>query len=109
MNTLMLLFALAFVGGLVAMLLVGMKVTMYFYTHGALGLTHFRGAHGLRALTARSVPYQVTASAGRSEINLGLSTEPGTRYARVSMLITAIVLLLFIIAVLTVLSASLHV
>lgn len=108
MNTLMLLIALAFVGGLVALLLVGMKVTMYFYTHGALGLTHFRGVHGLRDVTARSVPYPVTAGAGQSEINLGLSTEPGTRYARVSMVITAIVLLLFIVVVITVLSASLH-
>ncbi len=105
----MLLIALAFVGGLVALLLVGMKVTMYFYTHGAVGLTRFSRVHGLRALTARSVPYQVTAGAGQSEINMGLSTEPGTRYARVSMLITAIVLLLFIIVLITVLSASLHV
>ena len=108
MNTLLLLIALAFGGGLVALLLVGMKVTMYFYTHGALGLTHFGGVNGLRALTARSVPYQVTAGAGQSEINLELSTETGTRYARASMLITAIVLLLFIVVVITVLSSSLH-
>ena len=108
MNTLLLLIALAFGSGLVTLLLVGMKVTMYFYTHGALGRTRFGGVNGLRALTARSVPYQVTAGAGQSEINLELSTEPGTRYARASLLITAIVLLLFIVVVITVLSASLH-
>jgi len=108
MNTLLLLIALAFGGGLVTLLLVGMKVTMYFYTHGALGLTRFGGVNGLRALTARSVPYQVTAGAGQSEINLELSNETGARYARVCMLITAIVLLLFIVVVVTVLSASLH-
>ncbi len=108
MNTLLLLIALAFVGGLVTLLLVGMRVTMYFYTHGALGLPRFREANGLQRVTARSVPYQVTAGAVQSEINLGLSTEYGARYARVSMLITAIVLLLFIIVVITVLSASLH-
>ena len=108
MDTLLLLIALAFVVGLVGLVLVGMKVTMYFYTHGALGLTRFREVSGLRALTARSVPYQVSMGAGQSEVNLGLSTEPGTRYARGSMLITAIVLLAFIIAVITVLSTSLH-
>ena len=106
MNTI--LIALAFVGGLAGLVFVGMMVTMYFYTHGALGLTRFRGANGLRALTARSVPFQVTLGAGQSEINLGLSTDPGARYARGSMLITAIVLLLFVVAVISVLSASLH-
>ena|SRR5215831_14114453 len=108
MNTLLLLIALAFVGGLVALMLIGMKVTMYFYTHEALGVTRFRGVQGLRALTARSVPYQVTTGAGQSEINLGLSTELGARYARVCMLITAMVLLMFIVVVITALSASLH-
>ena len=79
MNTI--LIALAYVGGLVGLILVGMMVTMYFYTHGALGLTRFRGAKGLQALAARSVPFQVTLGAGESEINLGLSTDPGARYA----------------------------
>jgi hypothetical protein len=102
------LIALAFVGGLAGLVFVGMMVTMYFYTHGALGLTRFRAANGLRAITARSVPFQVTVGAGQSEINLGLSTEPGTRYARGSMLIAALVLLMFVIAVISVLSATLH-
>jgi hypothetical protein len=102
------LIALAFVGGLAVLVLVGMVVTMYFYTHGALGLTRFRGANGLRALTARSVPFQVTAGTRQSEINLGLSTDPGTRYARGSMLITVIVLLMFVVAAISVLSASIH-
>jgi hypothetical protein len=102
------LIALAFVGGLAGLIIVGMMVTMYFYTHGALGLSRFRGANGLRALTARSVPFQVTLGAGQSEINLGLSTEPGTQYARGSILIAAIVLLLFVIAVISILSVSIH-
>ena len=108
MNTHLLLIALAFVGGLVTLMLVGMKMTMYFYTHGALGLTRSGEVSGLQSLTARSVPYQVTAGAGQSEINLGLSTELGARYARVSMLITATVLLLFMLVVISVLSATLH-
>jgi len=102
------LIALAFVGGLAGLVLVGMVVTMYFYIHGALGLTRFRGANGLRALTARSVPFQVTAGARQSEINIGLSSDPGTRYARGSMLITVIVLLMFVVAAISVLSASIH-
>ena len=102
------LIALAFVGGLAGLIIVGMMVTMYFYTRGALGLTHFRGANGLRTLTARSVPIQVTTGAGQSEINLGLSTDPGARYARGIMLVTAIILLLVVVAVVSVLSASLH-
>jgi len=102
------LIALVFVGGLAGLVFAGMKVTMYLYTHGALGLTRFRGANGLRALTARSVPFQVTLGAGQSEINLGLSTDPGAKYARGSILITAIVLLLFVVAVISVLSASIH-
>jgi hypothetical protein len=102
------LIALAFVGGLIGLISVGMIVTMYFYTHGALGLSRFRGANGLRALTARSVPFQVTMGAGQSEINLGLSTDPGAQYARGSMLVTAIALLLFFVAVISVLSATLH-
>ena len=106
MNTI--LIALAYVGGLVGLILVGMMVTMYFYTHGALGLTRFRGAKGLQALAARSVPFQVTLGAGESEINLGLSTDPGARYARGSMLATAIFLLFVVVVVISVLSATLH-
>jgi len=106
MNTI--LIALAFVGGLVGLILVGMMVTMYFYTHGALGLTRFRGAKGLQALAARSVPFQVTLGAGESEINLGLSSDPGARYARGSMLVMAIVLLMLVVAVISVLSATIH-
>jgi len=85
-----------------------MMVTLYFYTHGALGFGRFRGANGLRTLTARSVPIQVTTGAGQSDINLGLSTDTGARYVRGSMLATAIFLLLVVVAVISVLSASLH-
>ena len=108
MDTILILIALAFVGGFAGLIIVGMMVTMYFYTRGALGLRRFRGVTGLRSLTARSVPVQVTTGAGQSEINLGLSTDPGARYARGSMLIVAIVLLMVVVAVISVLSASLH-
>ena len=102
------LIALAFLGVLAGLIIVGMMVTMYFYTHGALGLTRFRGAKGLEALTARSVPYQVTLDAGQSEMNLGLSTDQGARYARGSMVIMAIVLMMFVVALISVVSTALH-
>ena len=106
MNTI--LIALAFVGGLVGLILVGMMVTMYFYTHGALGLPRFKGAKGLQALAARSVPFQVTLDAGQSEIDLGLSSDAATRYARGSMVVMAIVLLMFVVAVISILAATIH-
>jgi hypothetical protein len=102
------LIALAFVGGLTGLIIVGMLVTMYFYSHDALGLSRSRGVHSLRTLTARSVPVQVFSVAGQSEINLGLSTDPGARYARGSMLVTACFILLMVIVLVSVLSASLH-
>ncbi len=106
MNTI--LIALAFIGGLAGLVLVGMMVTMYFYVNGALGRTRFREAKGLEAWTARSVPFQVTLDAGQSEMNLGLSSEAGTRYARGSMLFMAIVLLMCLVALISVLSTTLH-
>ena len=81
---------------------------MYFYAHGALGLTRFRAASGFRALTARSVPFQVTPGTGQSEINPGLSTDQGRKYVRGSMLIAAIVLLLFVVTFISVLITSIH-
>jgi hypothetical protein len=102
------LVALAFVGMLAVLVLVGMIGTLYFYIHGALGLSSFREEKGLRAITARSVPYQVSVGAEQSEISLGYSTDPGTRYARASMLVTALVLLLIIVAVVSAVSASVH-
>jgi hypothetical protein len=74
------LVALAYVGMLAGLVLVGMVGALYFYIHGALGFSRFRKVKGLRALAARSVPYQVSAGAGLSEIKPGYSTDPGTRY-----------------------------
>lgn len=102
------LVALAFVGVLAGLVLVGMMGTLYFYIHGALGFSPIRGASGLRALTARSVPFQVSEEARQTEINLGLSADSGTRYVRGSMLVTGFVLLLFFVGVIAVLSATIH-
>ncbi|MGZ3630194.1 MAG: hypothetical protein ACXVDN_21345, partial [Ktedonobacteraceae bacterium] len=102
------LVALAYVGLLAVLVLVGMLGTLYFYIHGALGINRFREVKGLRAVPARSVPYQVSVDAEQSEIEPGNSTDSGTRYARVSMLVTALVLLIVIIAIVSAVSASLH-
>ena len=102
------LIALAFVGGLTGLIIVGMIVTLYFYSHGALRIRRTRGARGLSNITARSVPLQVTTGAGQSEINLGLSTDPGARYARGGLMVMASFILLVVIALISVLSASLH-
>ena len=102
------LIALAFVGGPTALITVGMLVTMYFYSHDALELRRSSGVRSLRTLTARSVPVQVSTGAGQSEINFGLSTDPGARYARGSMMVIACFILLMLIALVSVLNASLH-
>ena len=100
------LIALAFIGGLTGLIIVGMIIAMYFYSQDALGPGHSRGAHGLRTLTGRSVPVQVTTGAGQSDINLGLSSDPGTRYVRGSMILTAMFLLLIVIAIILILISS---
>ncbi len=102
------LIALAFVGGLTGLIIVGMIVTLYFYSHDALGLDSSSGPRGLRAITARSVPVQVTTGASQSEINLGLSTDPSARYVRGSLMVLAMFLMLIVIAIISLLSTSLH-
>jgi heme A synthase len=100
------LIALAFVGGFTGLITAGMLVTMYFYSHDALGLCRSRGVRSLSTLTARSVPVQVSTGAGQSEINLGLSTDPSARYIRRSMMVMACFILLIIIVLVSVLNAS---
>jgi hypothetical protein len=102
------LIALAFVGGLTGLIIVGMMVTLYFYSHDALGQGRSRRIRGLRAITARSVPVEMTTGAEQSEINLGLSTDPSSRYARGGLIVLAMFLMLIVIAIISLLSTSLH-
>jgi hypothetical protein len=103
------LIALAFVGGLTGLIILGMIVTLYFYSHGALGLGRSRNVRGLRAITVRSVPYdEVTTVASQSEINLGLSTDPSSRYARGGLMVMAMFLMMVLVAIIVLLSATLH-
>jgi tetrahydromethanopterin S-methyltransferase subunit D len=102
------LLALAFVAGLLGLVIVGMKGSLYFYSHDGFGLTRSRRARGLHAFAARSVPMQVTAGAGQSEINLGLTTDPSSRYARGGVMVLASFLLLIVIALITILTSLAH-
>ena len=100
--------SLAFVVGLTGLIIVGMKVTLYFYEHEALGLGRSRSARGLRAITARSVPYESTTVDSQSEFNLGLSTDPSSRYARGGLMVMAMILMFIVIAIIVLLSTLLH-
>lgn len=102
------LIALTFIVGLTGLIIVGMRVTLYFYSHEALGLGRSSSLHGLRAITARSVPYEAAVGASQSDINLGLSTDPSSRYARGGLIVMAFFLLVVLIAIIVLLSATLH-
>jgi tetrahydromethanopterin S-methyltransferase subunit D len=102
------LLALAFVGGLMGLVIVGMIGALYFYTHHALRSANSRRRSALQALTARSVPVQVMASAGQPEINLGLSIDSSSRYARGVVMVLASFLLLIVIAFISILISLAH-
>ncbi len=102
------LIALAFVAGLAGLIIVGMRVTMYFYSHEALGLDRSRSVRGLRAITARSVPYEAAVGASQSDINLGLSTDPSSRYVRGGLMVMALFLMVVLITIIVLMSATLH-
>ncbi len=102
------LVALAFIVGLTGLIIVGMMVTLYFYSHDALGLGRSRRIRGLHAFTAKSVPFETTASTSHSDVNLGLSTDPSSRYARSGLKVMAMFLMAGLIVIIVLLSASLH-
>ena len=104
------LLALAFVGGSTVLIIVGLMGNLYFYSRGAIRLAGSRRIRGLRAIAARSVPVRVSAggSASGSDVDLRLSTDPSSRYARGGMMVLAIFLLLTIMAVISLLIASVH-
>jgi hypothetical protein len=102
------LLALAFVGVFTGLIIVGMRGNLYFYSRGAIRLARSRRVNGLRAVAAKSVPVQVTTGARESEIYLGLSTDPSSRYARGGLIVLASVLLLIVIAVVSLLVTALH-
>ena len=84
------LLTLAFVGGITGLIIVGTRINLYFYTHGAIGVARSRYVPGPRSVAAKSVPMP--------DIHLSLSTDPSSRYARGGLMVIASVFLLIIIA-----------
>lgn len=102
--------ALAFVGGSIVLIIVGLIGNLYFYSRGAIRSAGSGRIRGLRAMAARSVPVPVTAGSSTSgyDVDLRLSTDPSSRYARGGMMVLAIFLLLTVMAVISLLIASAH-
>lgn len=101
------LLALAFVGGITGLIIVGTRINLYFYTHGAIGVARSRRIDGLRSLAAKSVPMPAQA-AGAGQSDISLSTDPSSRYARGGLMVIASVFLLIIIAAVSLAITTLH-
>ena len=94
------LLALAFVGGIMGLILVGTRINLYFYSNGATGVARSRHVRGLRSIAAKSVPMR--------DIHLSLSTDPSSRYARGGVMVIASVFLLLLIAAVSLAVTTLH-
>jgi hypothetical protein len=105
------LLTLAFVGGFTGLIIVGTRVNLYFYSHGAIKVGRSRHMRGLRSAAAKSVPMpvQVSTSAGLSDIHLiSTSTDPSSRYARGGLMVMGSFFLLIVIAVISLAISTLH-
>ncbi len=94
------LLTLAFVGVITGLIIVGTRINLYFYTHGAIGVARSRRLRGLRSVAAKSVPMR--------DIHLSLSTDPSSRYARGGVMVIASVFLLIVIAAISLAITTLH-
>lgn len=103
------LLTLAFVGGIMGLIIAGTRINLYFYLNDALGVARSRHVRGLREATANSVPMPTqVAGAGQPDSPLSLSTDPSSRYARGGVLVIASVFLLIIIAAISLAINTLH-
>ncbi len=101
------LLALAFVGGITGLIIVGTRINLYFYSNGAIGVARFRHVRDPRSVTAKSVPMPAQA-AGAGQPDISLSTDPSSRYARGGLMVIASVFLLIIIAAVSLAITTLH-
>jgi len=108
MEPIQILLALAFMGGITGLIILGMRRSLYFYSRGVIGLSGSTRINALRAMAARSVPVEVATSTGQSDSNLRLSTDASSRYARGGLMVMAMFLLLSVIAVISLLITSVH-
>lgn len=97
------LLMLAFVGGFTGLIIVGTRVNLYFYSHGAIKVGRSRHMPSLRSVAAKSVPMpvQVSTGAGLPDIHLSMSTDPSSRYARGGLMVMGSFFLLIVIAVIS--------
>jgi hypothetical protein len=108
MEPIQILLALAFMGGITGLIILGMRRSLYFYSRGVIGLSGSTRINALRAMAARSVPVEVATSTGQSDSNLRLSTDASSRYARGGLMVMAMFLLLSVIALISLLITSVH-
>ncbi len=93
MEPIQILLALAFVGGVTGLIILGMRRSLYFYSRGVIGLSG--SAEG-------------ATSTRQSDNNLSLSTDASSRYARGGLMVIAIFLMLSVIAAISLLLILVH-
>jgi hypothetical protein len=108
MEPIQILLALAFMGGITGLIIVGMRRSLYFYSRGVIGLSGSAGINDLPAMVARSVFVEGATSTRQSDNNLRLSVDPSSRYARGGLMVMAIFLLLGVFAVISLLITVVH-
>jgi hypothetical protein len=108
MEPIQILLALAFMGGITGLIILGMRRSLYFYSRGVIGLSGSVRINELRAMVARSVSVEGATSNRQPDNNLRLSTDPSSRYARGGLMVMAIFLLLSVLAVISLLITLVH-
>src|SRR5260370_7444575 len=78
------LLTLAFVGGFTGLIIVGTRVNLYFYSHGAIKVGRSRHMRALSSIARKSVPMpvQVSTVVGQCDFQLSMSTDPSSPYSR---------------------------
>lgn len=102
------LLALAFMGGITGLIILGMRRSLYFYSRGVIGLSGSARINDLHAMAARSVSVEGATSTRQSDNTLRLSTDLSSQYARGGLMVLAIFLLLSVIAAISLLITLVH-
>jgi hypothetical protein len=108
MEPIQILLALAFMGGITGLIILGMRRSLDFYSRGVIGLSSSPRINDLRAMAARSLSVEGATNSRQSDNNLRLSTDPSSRYARGGLMVMAIFLLLSVIAAISLLITLVH-
>jgi hypothetical protein len=108
MEPIQILLALAYMGGITGLIILGMRISLYVYSRGVIGLSSSPRINDLRAMAARSLSVEGATNSRQSDNNLRLSTDPSSRYARGGLMVMAIFLLLSVIAAISLLITLVH-